>query len=268
MYDQFTADAQAVIRAAERYSRELLHATVDPEHLLMALIAGGGPTAQYLGECGLNTDGLIMRMSRRPKLKEASSTPKWHGETTQLLEQALTLASEKGQSRAEPYHILLAFSRPAGMLIVTSLRLTPWNIQEFVNKTFVTDRSHPPLNDRQQLAGQKWVGGITTAYILQTLASLIWDRSVEQLMVQALIRRQPNLGRVAIGNVRWYVRGLGDSNRLTLPVCIENAVALRELVTLLEETGLLHKIHPDLPAAATEFANRCYEVYLKRLAGN
>jgi ATP-dependent Clp protease ATP-binding subunit ClpA len=59
MFERFGKDVRrAVVRAAEHEAQELGSPTVEAEHLLLALAAGGGPAARVLSASGLDHDGL------------------------------------------------------------------------------------------------------------------------------------------------------------------------------------------------------------------
>lgn len=66
MFERFGKDVRrAVVRAAEHEARVLGSATVEAEHLLLALAADeGSPVGRLLADCGLDHDGLHAALER------------------------------------------------------------------------------------------------------------------------------------------------------------------------------------------------------------
>ncbi|WP_242887377.1 Clp protease N-terminal domain-containing protein [Actinomadura litoris] len=64
MLERFTKDARQVVTDTQVQARELGHRRVGTEHLLLALLTGGGAAAETLGRHGLDAADLRARIVR------------------------------------------------------------------------------------------------------------------------------------------------------------------------------------------------------------
>ncbi|TDD27545.1 hypothetical protein E1287_34265 [Actinomadura sp. KC06] len=76
MFERFTDGARRVVVDAQAEARELRHHHIGTEHLLLALLNGGGDITRAAAEHGLDASGIrarIVRMSEDPLDPEALS---------------------------------------------------------------------------------------------------------------------------------------------------------------------------------------------------
>ena len=62
MFERFTTEARESVRKAQAEARELGHADIGTEHLLLGIAATPGPAATVLGGHGITPDGLRQRL--------------------------------------------------------------------------------------------------------------------------------------------------------------------------------------------------------------
>ena len=105
---RFTRDARAVARAAQSEARSLGHEEVAPGHLVLGLLAVGGPGGRVLGALGVDPEAV------RELLGSGPGAPRGHlafaHETKQLLERALREALELKHRHIGTEHVLLALA--------------------------------------------------------------------------------------------------------------------------------------------------------------
>ncbi|QXJ25517.1 hypothetical protein AGRA3207_007023 [Actinomadura graeca] len=64
MFERFTDSARQAVKGAQGQARALGHHHIGPEHLLLALLEGDGPTGRELRRHGLETEDLKARLTR------------------------------------------------------------------------------------------------------------------------------------------------------------------------------------------------------------
>jgi len=131
MIERFTRDVRAtVVRAAHEEAREAGAASVEAEHLLLALAADGGtPSGRLLADAGLDRDGLRQALEREaerslaavgvavadfalpptpPRLRRG---PRLAASAKRALERAVRTAVARGERRISPPHLLVGILR-------------------------------------------------------------------------------------------------------------------------------------------------------------
>jgi ATP-dependent Clp protease ATP-binding subunit ClpA len=129
MFERFARDAKLVVKEAESEARALGSATIEAEHLLLALIKLDAATAagHALATAGLDRNRLEQALaSERERSLMAvgisihdfdlptprpASRPRWAAGAKSALEHSLRIALARGDKRIEPGHILLALLR-------------------------------------------------------------------------------------------------------------------------------------------------------------
>lgn len=64
MFERFTEDARQAVIGAQAQARALGDRHIGTEHVLLSLVAAGGPVGQALREAGLDADGLRDEIAR------------------------------------------------------------------------------------------------------------------------------------------------------------------------------------------------------------
>lgn len=64
MFERFTTEARAVVIDAQSQARRLDHRRIGTEHLLLALLAGGGRSAEILAEYGITSRAVEDALAR------------------------------------------------------------------------------------------------------------------------------------------------------------------------------------------------------------
>jgi ATP-dependent Clp protease ATP-binding subunit ClpA len=129
MFERFARDAKQLVKNAETEARERGSATIEAEHLLLALTSLGPETAagHALAAAGLDRASLEQALaSERERSLMAvgisihdfdlpaphpASRPRWAAGAKSALEHALRISLVRGDKRIEPGHILLALLR-------------------------------------------------------------------------------------------------------------------------------------------------------------
>jgi ATP-dependent Clp protease ATP-binding subunit ClpA len=150
MFERFSRSAHVAVKRAGDLAAADRAATVEAEHLLLALTQQSNePTAQALDALGitetavraaldeeftraLQTVGVAATVPpRRPPSGRRRSTPKWGQSAKLTLVRTLQVALDRGHKRIDDRHILLALSRAeAGVIprVLRALDVTPSDI--------------------------------------------------------------------------------------------------------------------------------------------
>jgi hypothetical protein len=112
-FGRFTARARTSVREAEEAARELRHADLGTEHLLLGLLAvSQGIAAKSLASMGVTRDAVMAKLEPGDAELERSGRHRWRGRFTplakQTLEGALHEAIELNHNHIGTEHILLA----------------------------------------------------------------------------------------------------------------------------------------------------------------
>jgi len=125
MFNRFVKDARKLAAAAQETARDRGSATVEAEHLLMALTErSDSELAALLAHEGLDRDGAeeaIRAESERslaavgvsadafdlPVSRAAEAEPRWAASAKLALERSLKIAAARKDHRIEPAHVLL-----------------------------------------------------------------------------------------------------------------------------------------------------------------
>ena len=116
MFERFTDRSRRVIVLAQDAAREMGHAKIDPEHLLVGLREAEGLAAKAMAQAGVVGAGLRERVaSLYPSSLAAKNIDKvpFSTEAKQCLEQALRAALALGHNYIGTEHLLLGVQRQA-----------------------------------------------------------------------------------------------------------------------------------------------------------
>jgi ATP-dependent Clp protease ATP-binding subunit ClpA len=150
MFERFSPSARAAVKRAGRLAAADGAATVEAEHLLLALTQQTNePTARALDALGmtetavramldeeftsaLQTVGVATTVPpRRRPSRPGRSTPKWGQSAKLTLVRTLRVSLDRGHKRIDDRHILLALSQAeAGVIprVLRALDVTPSDI--------------------------------------------------------------------------------------------------------------------------------------------
>lgn len=116
MFERFTDRARRVIVLAQDAARDMGHAQIQPEHLLVGLQQGDGLAATAMAQAGV--DGLAMRervaalYGSRPAAKKVDKVP-FSVDGKKCLEQALRAALALGHKYIGTEHLFFGVQRQA-----------------------------------------------------------------------------------------------------------------------------------------------------------
>jgi ATP-dependent Clp protease ATP-binding subunit ClpA len=149
MFERFSRSARAAVKRAGDLAAAAGAATVEAEHLLLALTQQTNePTARALNALGmtetavravlddeftraLQTVGVAAAVPPRRPSRPGRSTPKWGQSAKLTLVRTLQVALDRGHKRIDDRHILLALSQAeAGVIprVLRALDVTPSDI--------------------------------------------------------------------------------------------------------------------------------------------
>lgn len=113
MFERFTQQARQVIQLAEEESRNLRHAYIGTEHILLGLLQEEGVATQVLGDLGPVTDRARSQVVRLVGCGEEASPQRipFTPRAKKVLELALREALSLGYTHITPEHILLGLVR-------------------------------------------------------------------------------------------------------------------------------------------------------------
>lgn len=149
VFEQFGNRAQRILVLAQEEARQLGHAHVGPEHLLLGLLAGTEGTAAVV----LKTAGATLSRTRSavgdavgPIRHPPVATPPLTPHSTKVLELALRLALQHGHPTVETADVLLGIIEQRDglvMEVLTSVGVDPADVRREVLATLVAPTAHP-----------------------------------------------------------------------------------------------------------------------------
>ena len=118
-FDKYTQKAQAAILDAQTLAEENNHSTIDPEHLLLALIRQkGGVVPSLLGRIGTDIPALERAIEQllagKARVSGGSSQVSMNRETNNILREAETIAANMKDEYISTEHILLGMVDQTG----------------------------------------------------------------------------------------------------------------------------------------------------------
>ncbi len=116
-FDKFTQKAQEAVLEAQNLAQRFDHATVDPEHLLHALVTQeGGVVSSVLQRIGADTPALQaaldQTLGRKPRATGASAQTGMGREAARVLDEAESIAGNMKDDYTSTEHILMALAEP------------------------------------------------------------------------------------------------------------------------------------------------------------
>ena len=114
-FDRLTEKASEAIVEAQNEAREYKHASIDPEHLLLALLRQqGGVVPAVIDRMGGDRDsleaGLEQLLAAKPRVSGAAVELRMGRELAPLLEEAETIASNMKDEYTSTEHLLMAMA--------------------------------------------------------------------------------------------------------------------------------------------------------------
>ena len=114
-FDRLTEKASEAIVEAQNEAREYKHASIDPEHLLLALLRQqGGVVPAVIDRMGGDGDslggGLEQLLAAKPRVSGAAMELRMGRELAALLEEAETIASNMKDEYTSTEHLLMAMA--------------------------------------------------------------------------------------------------------------------------------------------------------------
>src|SRR5215203_1053676 len=118
-FDKYTQKAQAAIMDAQNMAEEQNHTTIDPEHLLLALMRQkGGVVPSLLGRMGTDVPALERSIEQllasKAKISGGSNQISMNREVNNTLREAESIAANMKDEYVSTEHILLAMVAQAG----------------------------------------------------------------------------------------------------------------------------------------------------------
>jgi ATP-dependent Clp protease ATP-binding subunit ClpA len=129
MFERFTKDARAAVGEASQVARDRGAATVEAEHILLAITNGNSRAARVLHDAGLGSDGLSAALAAETTRSLAAvgvtadalqfspfvQTPKFGNSAKLVLERALRVSVARRDKDIGAEHLVLAALRaPTG----------------------------------------------------------------------------------------------------------------------------------------------------------
>jgi ATP-dependent Clp protease ATP-binding subunit ClpA len=153
MFERFTREARAVVERSHEEAVAEGSATIEAEHVLLALTRDRGAAGRVLDSAGLDADsvrdalegelehslasvgisapGLELRRDRAP----ATRSPRFATSAKLALERSLRVAQGRGERRLEPAHILLAILGSEVGTVPRALRIADVDPGELTRRT-------------------------------------------------------------------------------------------------------------------------------------
>lgn len=106
-----------VVTLAEQEAAALAHRSLEPEHLLLALVRAGDPVGRLFEDHGVSLAGLRRELGRRTPpgaLDTPDGRPAWSVGASVVLATARRRAADEGRGEATSVDLLLALLRPGG----------------------------------------------------------------------------------------------------------------------------------------------------------
>jgi ATP-dependent Clp protease ATP-binding subunit ClpA len=117
MFERFTDRARRVVVLAQNAARDMGHAQIKPEHLLVALWEGEGLATDAMAQAGVDGAALRERVAAlyasTPAAKEVDKVP-FDTESKKCLEQSLRAALALGHNYIGTEHLFFGVERHAG----------------------------------------------------------------------------------------------------------------------------------------------------------
>src|SRR5687767_7119562 len=112
-FDKYTQKAQAAILDAQTLAEEQNHSTIDPEHLLLALVRQkGGVVPSLLNRMGTDIAALERSidqlLSAKAKVTGSSAQISMNRETNNVLRESEAIAANMKDEYVSTEHILMA----------------------------------------------------------------------------------------------------------------------------------------------------------------
>ena len=116
-FDKFTQKAQEAVVQAQNLAQEYNHPTIDPEHLLKALLEQeGGVVPAVINRIGADLamleQSLEQALAQKPRATGASVQVGMSRETAEILEEAEQIAQSMKDEYTSTEHILMAMASP------------------------------------------------------------------------------------------------------------------------------------------------------------
>jgi ATP-dependent Clp protease ATP-binding subunit ClpA len=116
MFERFTARARRVIVLAQDTARDMGHAQIKPEHLMVGLQQGEGMAANAMAQAGVDGTALHQRVAAlypsKPAAQKIKKVP-FSTEAKKCLEQALRSALALGHNYIGTEHLFFGLQRQA-----------------------------------------------------------------------------------------------------------------------------------------------------------
>jgi ATP-dependent Clp protease ATP-binding subunit ClpA len=116
MFERFTPQARRAVVLAQNAAREMGHAQIKPEHLLIGLQQGEGMAANAMSQAGVDPETLrqyvAARYDNKPSAKKINKVP-FSAEAKKCLEQSLRAALSLGHSYIGTEHLFFGVERQA-----------------------------------------------------------------------------------------------------------------------------------------------------------
>ncbi len=116
MFERFTPRARRVIVLAQDTAREMGHAQIKPEHILVGLLQGEGMAANAIAQAGVDGTTLRQRVASlyasKPSAKKMNKVP-FSVEGKKCLEQSLRAALALGHNYIGTEHLFFGVQRQA-----------------------------------------------------------------------------------------------------------------------------------------------------------
>ncbi|HEY54146.1 MAG TPA: AAA family ATPase, partial [Caldilineae bacterium] len=117
-FDKFTTKAQEVVRDAQNLAQTYDHPSIDPEHLLTALLAQeGGVAPSVLQRIGVDPMQVLVELEqalgRKPRATGATAQVGMSRDVNAVLQEAQSIAENMRDDYTSTEHILMALAAPS-----------------------------------------------------------------------------------------------------------------------------------------------------------
>jgi len=217
-WDRFTNEAGRALRTAEEMARRMHHLYVGTEHLLLGLIqeeqSGAGKVLRRLG---LEEEGVrqfIHRLS--PESSRSSATrPALTDGTKRVIQIALEEARQRGDSKVDTEHILIALSQEDAGMAADILRQMGVSTERLRHEAFRSLEDRPAIATRPRVRSRprrntlvdRLAVDLTALAGNEELDPVIGRETEIERVIQVLARRtknnpaligEPGVGKTAI----------------------------------------------------------------------
>ncbi|MEX2314186.1 MAG: Clp protease N-terminal domain-containing protein, partial [Thermomicrobiales bacterium] len=224
--NRLTEKAMAAIATAQQETERRQHATLDVDHLVLALATQpGGVVPRVFERLGVETDaivaGLESALAKSPKL-QFSAQPTLSGNLRSVLQRAEEEARSFGDEYVSTEHLLLAAFHSAGksesIRLLTSLGVTREQVMEALTQIRGSQRVTDQNPEGRYEALEKYGRDLTELARLGKLDPVIGRDDEIRRVIQVLSRRtknnpvligEPGVGKTAIveGLAQRIIRG-------------------------------------------------------------